>query len=1012
MATPGRHVLLAAALVLARAGSADITVQGTVYYWNGHERAYKVDDTLGAWKAAANTQVQVENDCLAVGDVTTYTDWTGQYKVTFQQRFFRPDFNHLRVNIEVRAQVLLEKDVMDRQGRRQDITVACYKTNYILGLDLGGLARIFPYNGQTDSVYIRDGETRTLNVYVGPKECPDPPAPTIPGWQNLRVTSWDYDDDGRRTTAALFMTQCCDEAYRFLVRNCADKKELRRSTSLFYPANKSAYIFKPQKGAWIDIGKADLFRDEEARDEERWWNWQALRCTMLHEYGHKLMHDIYWTLPKPYPWGHGGNPFSDEANDHDPLACKTEEMGLCEGWADFLPAVLQRSPTLKGERVFVYHPAGLTHDGYNIEHAWYPGMPRNSAQEGYLDAGGNVAWRGDVKGRREWNETEVAAVLWDVHDTTGWEYMPQSQQDAKPAAWPADLMWFDRVCDFKLERIWAILREEPECLNDEDEMEVNRDSFWTFWLAKYGGDRELVHGLKAILHNREMPHKLRPQNAPQIVSVRVLPGCSTVLFADVTVKESDEEDRPFLYYNVAYGKGTDPLKLLHQGDRPLEGEWAGDQLVGRLRLPPRGDWDRLIVKVHDSMTCAFAQSGDATWQDDSAGSGPRLRLIDANGGEYPDPRIAAIGPGGTVWTWGNSQVGCPTLIARDFKQSNEWRSRANQTPGLSGVVALACIQVGHYVALKSDGTVWTWGTADSGGGALGIGDAKPAPDRAPNLVPGLSDVVAVDAGIGNSFALKADGTVWAWGFNGSYNLGDGTRERRKSPVQVQGLEKKIKAISTATGGFTLAVDEDGEVWVWGDPPLHVLNPRTGPRELSLKKPEKVPCLRDIVDVCAGTPSLALDKQGAVWEIGSTDYFTGAKHSPEPGRVPGLPKIIAIAGRGSPRVALAEDSQIWTWARTNEHGQLGNPKRQKPEDCIKPAPLDSIRGWVAIAAGVGFGAAVHQQGYAVTWGLGKARGDGQREDTDAVNAVKTHTYRVPSRPGEDPEFRPIPLWLFH
>ncbi len=999
--------VVCALLVAGSAALADITVQGTIFYWNGHERDEKAG-TIGAWKPAACIEAHVENDCLVVGDLTTYTDWTGQYKATFQQRFYRPDFNHLRVNIEVRAQVRLE----DRGTGNQDITVACYKTNYILGLDVGGPMRLFPYNGQTDNVYIKDKETRTLNVYVGPKECPDPPAATIPGWQNLRVTSWDYDDDGRRTTGAIFMTQCCYEEYRFLVDNCADKKDLRRSTSIFYPAKKSAYVFKPQKGAWIDMQKEELFKDEEARDEERWKNWQDLRTTILHEHGHKLMHDVYWTLPKPYPWGHGANPFSDDASDHDPLACKTEEMGICEGWADFIAAVIQRSPTLKGDRVFT-SATGYLHSAYNIEHAWYPGLPKTPADKGYAEAGGNVAWRGDVKGRRDWNESEVAAVLWDVHDGTGWEYMPKAEQDKKPAAWPADLMWFERLCDFKLERIWAIIREEPECLNDEDEMEINRDSFWTFWLKKHGGDKELVHGLKAVLHNREMAHKLKPQNAPEITKVRVLPGCSTVLFADLTVKESDEEDRPFLYYNVACGKGTDPLKVMFEGDRPLEGEWAGDQIVGRIHLPAKDQWDRLIVKVHDSMTCAFAQAGDATWQDDSAGSGPRLRLMDASGGEYPDPRTAAIGPGGTVWTWGNSQVGCPLLIARDYKRSIEWHSRANQVQGLSGIVAIACVQVGHYVALKSDGTVWTLGTIDNNGGALGIGDAKPAPNRAPNQVPGLTDVVAVDAGIGMSVALKADGTVWAWGFNAGYNLGDGTRIRRKSPVQVQGLTKKIKAISTC-GSFTLGVDLDGEVWMWGDPaPAVYMEAGLGAYTQPAATPRKVPALRDIVEVVAGHPILALDKQGAVWEVASRDYFTQTKDGRGPGRVPGLPKIVAIAGGYDLRVALAEDSRIWTWASLrNTHGRLCDAKRQTREECVKPAPVADIRGWVAIAAGADFGAAIHRVGYAVTWGLGKARGDGERDDLHSVSAVKTHTYRVPSHPGEDPQFKPIPLWLFH
>lgn len=606
---------LAAALALVSAAAfADITVHGTVRYWNGHERD-ETAGTIGAWKPAANTQVQVENDCLAVGDITTYTDWTGQYKATFKQRFFRPDFNHLRVNIEVRALVRLE----EREPKDRDITVACYKTNYILGLDAGGPLRIFPYNGQTGDVYVKDGETGTLNIYVGPKECPDPPAPATPNAQNLRVTSWDYDDgDGHRTTAAIFMTQCCYEAYRFLVQNCADKKELRRSTSIFYPANKSAYIFRPQKGAWIDMRKEPLFKDEEARDEERWIGWQRLRCTMLHEYGHKLMHDVYWTLPKPYPWGQGANPFDTGSNDHDPLACKSEEMGFCEGWADFLPAVLQGSPTVKGERVFRSTIGlGYLHSGYNIEQAWYPGLPRNAGDNGYLDAGGNVAWRGDITGRREWNETEVAAVLWNIYDEKGWEYMPQAEQDKKPADWPAHLMWFERLDDPKLERIWHILKKEPEALNDEDEWKFFQDSFWTFWLEEYGSNKELVHGLKAILHNREMRHTLRPQRAPELLELRALPSCSTAPLAELTVRERDEEDRPFLYYNIAYGAAKGDLTLLFPEDQPLGGTWSGDRLIARIRLPLPGQWDRLIIKVHDSMTPAFREAGStggaSTW---------------------------------------------------------------------------------------------------------------------------------------------------------------------------------------------------------------------------------------------------------------------------------------------------------------------------------------------------------------------------------------------------------------
>ncbi|MDY0165240.1 MAG: hypothetical protein RBS80_01770 [Thermoguttaceae bacterium] len=73
------------------------------------------------------------------------------------------------------------------------------------------------------------------------------------------------------------------------------------------------------------------------------------------------------------------------------------------------------------------------------------------------------------------------------------------------------------------------------------------------------------------------------------------------------------------------------------------------------------------------------------------------------------------------------------------------------------------------------------------------------------------------------------------------------------------------------------------------------------------------------------------------------------------------------------------------------------------------------GWIAIAAGGNFGAALHRQGFAFTWGHGLARGDGEQADiaTPLPRAVMTHTYRPPTRlwqPATD--FFPTPLWFFH
>lgn len=161
----------------------------------------------------------------------------------------------------------------------------------------------------------------------------------------------------------------------------------------------------------------------------------------------------------------------------------------------------------------------------------------------------------------------------------------------------------------------------------------------------------------------------------------------------------------------------------------------------------------------------------------------------------------ALKADGNVLAWGDNAAG--ELGTGDFTN----RLTPTLVVGLpqgSPVVAIA--SGAQSLALMADGAVWAWGALDR----------TSTPAQVPGLGPG-SGVTGIASGGGSSMAIKKDGSVWAWGLGAFGKLGNGSTQSSGTPVNVSGLRSGSGAVAIADGqNHAMALKADGSVVAWGD----------------------------------------------------------------------------------------------------------------------------------------------------------------------------------------------------
>jgi alpha-tubulin suppressor-like RCC1 family protein len=159
---------------------------------------------------------------------------------------------------------------------------------------------------------------------------------------------------------------------------------------------------------------------------------------------------------------------------------------------------------------------------------------------------------------------------------------------------------------------------------------------------------------------------------------------------------------------------------------------------------------------------------------------------------------------GTLWAWGSNNGGYLGINSTIAKSS------PTQVGSLTTWASVTAGQ-GQSLAIKTDGTLWAWG--NNGAAQLGLNFIN-APPSSPVQVGALTNWSQVSAGLNFTAAVKTDGTLWTWGDGGLGKLGLNEDVDRSSPVQVGSLTDWSQV--SAGQESALAIKTDGTVWSWGD----------------------------------------------------------------------------------------------------------------------------------------------------------------------------------------------------
>lgn len=387
-------------------------------------------------------------------------------------------------------------------------------------------------------------------------------------------------------------------------------------------------------------------------------------------------------------------------------------------------------------------------------------------------------------------------------------------------------------------------------------------------------------------------------------------------------------------------------------------------------------------------------------------------FVQASGGGY-SAMGAGIKADGSLWTWAASRY-------------TDRLAHADNTSAMAPITESGpwnMVSAGdeHFLAIKSDGTLWSWG--GNSNGELGNGSADYTVYSTPTQVGTATDWAYVDAGYGNSAAIKQDGSLYVWGAI-YVPTGTGSYTSAYVPTALDAANSYQK-VEVSERRVVVAQRTDGTIWSWSQDQSYANNPFG-----TFSEPTQLFAGTSWIDYAVssaytGQHALAVRGDGTLWGVGDSgdhqlaleavglNSANKVNSAIQIGSDSDWAKVAAVSGAS---FAVKQDGTLWGWGN-NMYGVLGDGTavpRIDPVQINFPATISVIESNSSDVDGGGV-TVVDDQGGIWQWG---ADGEFDGQASGFLNAA-SYIYPTQHSDGFDfkltsfePEFVvPMPLIIY-